>query len=95
METVRIEKDTLCFLEQALEEKVMEEDEVVTFGVDFGNGMEMDITVVGCQDEPAYAEAVLFQNGYEVACSEVEDEILGIWELEHNGRTYAAKVVEK
>lgn len=54
----------------------------------------MDIKCCGVHDEneEAWAEAVLFYRGSEVAVSEVEDELLGEWMFEYNGETYIAVV---
>ena len=95
MKEIKIERESLDFIEQALADILMGEDDTIVYSANFGNGMEMDFKVCGCSEEPAYTEAVLFRNGYEVACSDCMDDILGVWELEHNGREYAVKVVAK
>ena len=71
------------------------EDETISFTTKFRNGVEMEIKVCGVRWEPdstdgnaAWSEAVLFQDGSEVACSDAGDTLLGEWELEYNGITY-------
>lgn len=77
------------------------EDETIRFTADFGNGIEMDIKVCGVQfDEfntsnTAWTEAVLFDNGCQVACSDVDDTFEGEWRLEYDGIEYVANVVEE
>lgn len=74
------------------------EDDTLVYGADFGNGIEMDIKCCGVQYEEnginnAWCEAVLFDNGTEVAVSDVEDDFFGEWELPYNNVTYVAEVV--
>lgn len=55
---------------------------VKSWAVDFGNGYEMDLKVCsGDSGEPLWCEAVLFKNGCEVECSEVYDNLEGVWGL--------------
>ena len=64
----------------------------------FSDGMEMDIKLCGVQyheEEESnlpWTEAVLFDNGAEVNCTEVEDTYFGEWWLNQNGNTYIAVV---
>ena len=73
------------------------EDDTISYSVNFGNGMEMDIKCCGVQYEEgcsnlAWTEAVLFENGSEVCFTEPSDEYIGEWELEHKGNKYIVNV---
>lgn len=77
----------------------MGEDETVSFMVSFDGGYEMDIKLCGVQydDSPdacnlPYTEAVLFQNGAEVCCTEPSDEFFGLWELEDGNMKFTVFV---
>ena len=77
------------------------EDETITFTADFGKGIQMDVKVCGVQYEEggcntAWSEAVLFENGSQVAYSDAGEEIDGSpWELEYEGNLYVVHVLEK
>ena len=59
-------------------------DETITETVDFGNGIEMDIKLVICDgEEKPYTEAVLFRDGYELACTEPDDVFVDTWSIEY------------
>lgn len=68
------------------------EDNTITNTVKFPDGLEMDIKCCGCDEEASWTEAILFEDGCEVACSEVEETYLGKWVLEHGGNKYAVNV---
>ena len=69
------------------------EDATIRHTAVFPDGKQMDIKCCGCQDEPSWTEAVLFDNhGFELCCSDVCDEYLGDWELEYAGVTYSVTV---
>ena len=76
-------------------------DETITFTVDFGKGIQMDVKVCGVQYEDggsntAWSEAVLFENGSQVAYSDAGEEIDGSpWALEYAGNLYVVHVLEK
>ena len=70
----------------------MSEDDTIIKTAKFDNGIEMDIKLCGAQDDYPWTEAVLFNNGSEVCCSEVSDEYVGEWELEYNGNQYVVYV---
>jgi hypothetical protein len=63
--------------------------------VEFGYGIDMDIKVCGggmeSEDGP-WTEAVLFDNGHEVDCSEVFDRLDRTFRLFHNDTEYSVKV---
>lgn len=107
-EKIIVDKKELEFINKALtfnaqteEEQIMGEDDVIRNTAVFQNGYFMDIKCCGVQyDCPegcntAWSEAVLFDDeGYEVACTEVGDEYLGMWELEDGkGNIYCCEVV--
>ena len=71
-------------------------NEVISKTAVFSNGYEMDIKFVVPPEPDHYCwtEAVLFKNGHQIACSDVEDSFLGDWELEdHDGNKYMVSVV--
>ena len=82
-------------------ERRLDEDETFAFTAKFPDGYEMDVKCCGVQYESgssnsAWCEAVLFNSrGGEVACTDVEDEFLGDWELEHDGVRYVVDVLEE
>lgn len=83
------------------EEDNFNESDSFSITAKFQNGLEMDIKMCGVQFEEngtsniPWTEAVLFEGSGEVACSEVEDEFTGDWELEHEGNTYITHVKVK
>ena len=93
---VHIDDDELKYIEDAIENGGMSEDDTITKTAKFSNGYEMDIKCCGADDEPAWTEAVLFDSeGSQIAVSEPSDDYFGIWELEDNdGNTYKANVVK-
>lgn len=102
-----LEADTLSQLRKYLSKEpespkeCLGEDETITFTADFGKGIQMDIKVCGVQYEEggsniAWSEAVLFENGSQVAYSDAGEEIDGSpWELEYAGNLYDVHVLEK
>ncbi len=93
------EIERLLNTEPADHSECMGEDEAITHTVDFGNGIEMDIKLCGVsysEDEESnkpWTEAVLFEGGCEVACSDADDVYFQEWELEDSdGTTYIADV---
>lgn len=81
-----------AYLRNTDPEQCQRDDETVTVTAVFDDGMEMDIKCVGSHDGPSYTEAVLFDHGCEVAVTEVSEEFVGPWEIQHNGETYQVKV---
>ena len=55
----------------------------------------MDIKLCGANEETAWTEAVLFKDGYEIACTDCMDTILGEWEIDYNDVAYIAYVTEE
>ena len=83
--------------EPANESECLSEDEIISETANFGNGIEMDIKCCGVQfqegeNNTAWSEAVLFDNGSEVSCTEPCDEFIGDWELEYKDNKYIAHV---
>lgn len=69
------------------------EDETITYTAVFRDGMEMDIKIckvefIDGECNTPYTEAVLFKDGYEVACSTPSEGLEGEWELEYNDVLY-------
>lgn len=92
--TIMISPSEAKYITRALQSTdLMGEGDTITHTVSFGNDMEMDIKICGARDEEPWTEAVLFQNGSEVGCSEPEDSFDGEWCLEDQGDSYAAHVV--
>ena len=61
--------------------------------VDFGNGLEMDLNVTSEEmGEPLWCQAVLFLNNFEVSCSEVQNNLNGVWKLYHDSTTFILEV---
>lgn len=80
------------------ESECLGEDDTITNTVVFDNGIEMDIKCCGVQfiegeSNLAWTEAVLFDGGAEVCCSEPSDEYLGKWELEYNGDKFIVTII--
>lgn len=69
-------------------------DDMITKTADFGNGYEMAVNIViSYENDNPYSEAVLFQNGKEVACTEGRNyEFAGKWSLEYNGDTFVVNI---
>ena len=57
-------------------------DETFTYTANFPNNTECDVKLVICENEDKpYIEAILFQNGCEIAVSDVGDNIIDTWTL--------------
>lgn len=76
-----------------------EENDIPRYGtvkswtVDLGDGYEADIKVCSSNDgEPLWCEGVLFLNGCECCCTEVDNRLDGMYVLEHNGKTFIVTV---
>ena len=75
----------------------LSEDETYSQTAKFDDGYEVDVKVCGVQydeDSPnsCWTEAVLFQNGSEVCCTDPSDEYLGYWELETETDLYRVTI---
>ena len=84
-------------IEPTCREECLGEDNTISVTADFGNGMEMDIKCCGVQyregeSNTAWTEAVLFENGSEVCCTDPADDFEGEWELECDGDQYIVYV---
>ena len=80
------------WLESNDEDDHLSEDDTFTKTAVFSDGFEIDIKCCGSDDGAAWAEAVLFHNGYECCCSEPEEEFLGDWVLEYNNDVFIVHV---
>ena len=86
--------------EPSCEEECLSEDTTIINTAIFDNGFEMDIKCCGVQYDvdngtnTAWTEAVLFEHGYEVSCSDVSDEYLGEWTLEDDDNNKYVVIVE-
>ena len=65
----------------------------LSYTVQFPDGKQMDIKCCGCQDEPSWTEAVLFDaDGSQLCCTEPGDSFDGPWELQYEGIRYTATI---
>ena len=63
------------------------------YTVQFPDGKQMDIKCCGCQDEPSWTEAVLFdEDGSQLCCTEPGDSFGGPWELQYEGIRYTVTI---
>lgn len=73
----------------------LKRDETIVNTAVFPDGMQADIKLVICDEEP-YTEAVLFdKNGFQKAYTDPEDEYTGDWELEYDDVNYVVTVKAK
>ena len=81
------------YLHAASEDAYQSEDHTITYTVQFADGKQMDIKCCGCQDEPSWTEAVLFdEDGSQLCCTEPGDSFDGPWELQHAGIRYTVTI---
>lgn len=70
------------------------ENETFSWTAHFGDEIEADVKLVICgEDDHPYCEAVLFDHGSEVACTEIGDTIDSSWEFDYQGEIYVAEVI--
>ena len=73
----------------------LKRDETIVHTVVFSDGMQADIKLVICDEDP-YTEAVLFdKNGFQKAYTDPKYEYTGDWELEYDDVNYAVAVKVK
>ena len=72
-------------------------DETFTYTAKFPDGCYMDVKLVICEGEDTpYCEAVLFNpDGYEIAFTEPEYELLGEWTIKTEEKTYTVVLLEQ
>lgn len=76
-------------------EEFQNENNTVSVTAVFPDGCEMDIKCCGCQSEPSWTEAVLFNaKGGELCCTDPSDRFAGEWKLEHDETSYIATLTE-
>lgn len=81
------------YLTAQAEDEYQGEDNTIIYTARFPDGKEMDIKCCGCRNEASWTEAVLFdEQGNELACTDVEEEFAGLWQLTCQGVTYIAVV---
>lgn len=85
---VNLNEKEARYYESCLHNSEFHDFDTATYTVCFNNNIEMDIKVCGSDDGEPWTEAVLFKNGYEVACSDVDEEFFGEWSLEYDGTIY-------
>lgn len=101
--TVWVSPSILAVLDRAMqkepasERECFGESDTFTCTADFGGGVEADVKCCGVrywqgESNLAWAEAVLFKDGAECCCSEVEDTFEGRWELALDGTEYIIDV---
>lgn len=98
-----LEQEKLDFINQLLsmtgdeiyDKYGLKRDETIVYTAVFPDGMQADIKLVICDEEP-YTEAVLFdKNGFQKAYTDPEDEYTGDWELEYDNINYVVTVKVK
>lgn len=98
-----LEQEKLDFINQLLsmtgdeiyEKHGLKHDETIVHTAVFPDGMQADIKLVICDEEP-YTEAVLFdKNGFQKAYTDPADEYTGDWELEYDDVNYVITVKAK
>lgn len=67
-------------------------DDTIIYTVFFDADIEMDIKLCGADEDVPWTEAVLFQNGCEVGCTDVHDAYLGEWCIEFDNDEYVVFV---
>lgn len=73
----------------------LKRDETIVHTVVFSDGMQADIKLVICNEDP-YTEAVLFdKNGFQKAYTDPKYEYTGDWELEYDDVNYVVTVKVK
>lgn len=73
----------------------LKRDETIVYTAVFSDGMQADIKLVICDEEP-YTEAVLFdKNGFQKAYTDPKYEYTGDWELEYDDVNYVVTVKVK
>ncbi len=77
---------------KAFEENQISPGETLeSWTANFGSHIEGDLKVCSSDDD-VWCELVLFDEGCEVACSEVMDSLDSEWKLEYNGIIYEVKI---
>ena len=68
----------------------------ISFTVRFSEAIEADIKICGDDEKEYWTEAVLFNNGCEVYCTDIGelDDLFGEWECEYNDVKYIVEVLE-
>ena len=81
--------------DEIYEKHGLKRDETIVHTVVFSDGMQADIKLVICDENP-YTEAVLFdKNGFQKAYTDPGDEYTGDWELEYDDVNYVVTVKVK
>lgn len=75
--------------------KTQGHNDVFSKTVIFPDGMELDVKCCSSSEGAAWTEAVLFDHGCEVCCSEPADIYLKDWALEYKGTQYNVCVAVK
>lgn len=100
---IALEQKELDFINELLsmagdeiyEKHGLKRDETIVHTAVFSDGMQADIKLVICDEEP-YTEAVLFdKNGFQKAYADPADEYTGDWELEYDDVNYVITVKAK
>lgn len=78
--------------DEIYEKHGLKRDETIVHTVVFSDGMQADIKLVICDEDP-YTEAVLFdKNGFQKAYTDPKYEYTGDWELEYDDVNYVVTV---
>ena len=99
--TLYIAKDNADKINYLLLHEPTDEDDcmsgTITNTASFSDNIEMDIKLCGVrfhEDESnlPWTEAVLFENGHEICCTEPSNSYFGEWTLEYKNITYTVDV---
>lgn len=96
-ETICVPADEAEIIKEYLTDASMPqgEDDTISMTAVFPDGMEIDIKCCGCDDDVSWTEAVLFDHGGEVCCTEPGDSFFGRWEIEYDNVCYVVLVTEE
>lgn len=62
---------------------------IASWTANFGNGYEVDLKVCSSDNgDPLWCEAVLFKDGCERSCTDVEEVLNGDWDLNADGISF-------
>lgn len=104
--TIKIQKRILERIEKDLKQEINFEEladrydsyEYQSWTAELGDGKEVDVKLCcgnlkDIESNPLWTEAVLYDHGCEVSCSDVEKELSGEWILESDGVQYIVEVI--
>ena len=84
-----VSKTMNAFINNCLNEPILQDGQVVARTVNFDDGLHMDIRCCGIDDKPAFTKAVLLNHHNEELCSTTSQKFVQHWQLQYKGDTYA------